>query len=233
MTLAPADVAPPADPPSSRAGRPPVRRPDAVRRPPGAHRGGHHVLRPGLQLLPVPAAARRPDRALHPRPEHGPRAAARAAPEPQRADRPPVRRVPEEPVLHRRRLHPVLPAGVGRDRRLRRADDGAAAHRDRAVRRLRDRDRHQGRLEARQPLRPHQHRRRPSRSTPCRSSGSAWCCSSCSAPASGRSRASSRAAGPSRRGWTRPRSRACSTGPGTSSCRLPRSPWPTSRSTRW
>ena len=197
-----------------RAGRSPVRRPGAVRRPPGAHRRGHAWCSswsstsscsgccPATRSRSTPAAATWTASSCA--------SCAGTLNEPIGEQ---FVELPEEPVLHRRRLDPVLPAGVGRDRRLRRADAGAAAApRPCSSAVIGIAIGHQGRLEARQPLRPARAPASPSPSTRCRSSGSAWCCSSCSAPASGRSRASSRAAGPSRRGWTRPRSRACSTG---------------------
>ena len=121
-------AATPADPDRQRGCRAPVpgdEPGDAVRAAVGRLRAGDAGLRGGLQLLPVPDAARRPDRALHPWAQRRTRADRQAARRARQADRRAVPDLHLQPVRVDHQLRPVQPAGVGAHRRPDRVDVAA------------------------------------------------------------------------------------------------------------
>ena len=98
---------------------------DALRPALGRVRAGDPGVRRGVQLLPVPDAARRPDRAVHARTQRPARADRQAARRARQAD---PRAVPDlhlQPVRVHDQLRAVQPAGVGADRRPDRGDAAA------------------------------------------------------------------------------------------------------------
>ncbi len=88
-------------------------------------RPGHPAVRPGGELLPVPAPARRSHRDVHAGAQRAARTtggtAGRVEPSGPRA----VPQLPGEPVLQHDRLGPVQPAGVGAGHRAHMADSAA------------------------------------------------------------------------------------------------------------